>query len=259
LSRVQPVVDERTILCESCGYDLTGLEPSVACPECGRSVSRSLPESRTGSPWQRRPGLWSWWLTNLAVVRSPRDTMGRLRIESARSTPLAALNCVLAGAILVAPWLGTPAGDPARAARGGSDLQVAFTYAWVFAAQTAAVGALLLCLTWCEYAGIRFIAARRGWRLTRAGGWQVCCHATVGWLAMALAPLAGLAILHVLTSVLRLPLGGAIDLRRFGFPPTTWGDVLTIAIPASLVLVGLFAYELLVHLGVRSNRYAARL
>ena len=172
---------------------------------------------------------------------------------------LAALNCGMAGAILVAPWLGTPAGDPARAARGGSDLQVAFTYAWVFAAQTAAVGAVLLCLTWCEYAGIRFIAARRGWRLTRAGAWQVCCHATVGWLAVALAPLAGLAILHVLTSVLRLPLGGAIDLRRFGLPPTTWGDVLTIAIPAALALVGLFAYELLVHLGVRSNRYAARL
>jgi hypothetical protein len=185
--------------------------------------------------------------------------MARLRIDSSRSTVLAALNCVMAGAILVAPWLGTPAGDPARAARGGSDLQVAFTYAWVFAAQTAAVGAVLLCLTWCEYAGIRFIAARRGWRLTRAGAWQVCCHATVGWLAVALAPLAGLAILHVLTSVLRLPLGGAIDLRRFGLPPTTWGDVLTIAIPAVLALVGLFAYELLVHLGVRSNRYAARL
>ena len=185
--------------------------------------------------------------------------MAGLRIDPRTSTLLATLNCLVAGAILVAPWLGTPAGDPARAARGGSDLHVAFTYLWVFAAQTAAVGALLLGLTWCEYAGIRFIAARRGWRLTKAGAWQVCCHATVGWLAMTLAPLTGLAILHVLTSVLRLPLGGVIDLRRFGLTSTTWGDVLTIALPTALLLVGLFIYELLVHLGVRVNRYAARL
>ncbi len=191
-------------------------------------------------------------------MAAPRATMASLRIGGVTSTSLAALNCLVAGAILVAPWLGTPVGDPARAARGGSDLVVAFTYLWVFAAQTSAAGAVLLGLTWCEYAGIRFIAARRGWRLTKAGAWQVCCHATVGWLAMALAPLAGLAILHVLTSVLRLPLGGAIDLRRVGLASTTWGDVLTIAIPAALLLVGLFAYELLVHLGVRMNRYAAR-
>ena len=258
------MVDERTILCESCGYDLTGLEPSGTCPECSRPVQRSLPESRPGSPWQRRPGLSSWWLTNQAVIRSPRDAMAGLRIESVRATSLATLNCLVAGAILVAPWLGIPAFDPARAAvsrdQGGvGDAAAAFTFVWVFVAQTAAVGAVLLGLTWGEYAGIRFIAARRGWRLTRAGAWQVCCHATVGWLAVALAPLIGLAVLHVLKSVLRLPLGGTIDLRRFGLPPTTWGDLLTLAIPTGLALVGLFAYELLVHLGVRSNRHAARL
>ncbi len=253
------MVDERTILCESCGYDLTGLEPSGTCPECSRPVGLSLPESRPGSAWQQRPGLASWWRTNATVVFAPRLTMGRLRLESSGCTLLATLNCLVAAAILVSPWLGTPAGDPARAVRGATDAQVAFTYLWVFAAQTAAVGAVLLFLTWCEYAGVRFIAARRGWRLTRAGAWQVCCHATVGWLALTLAPLAGLAILHVLTSVLRLPLGGAIDLRRFGLPSTTWSEVLTIAIPAVLSLVGLFLYELLVHLGVRGNRYAARL
>ena len=108
-------------------------------------------------------------------MAAPRATMASLRIGGATSTSLAALNCLVAGAILVAPWLGTPVGDPARAARGGSDLVVAFTYLWVFAAQTSAAGAVLLGLTWCEYAGIRFIAARRGWRLTKAGAWQVCC------------------------------------------------------------------------------------
>lgn len=176
-----------------------------------------------------------------------------------RSNSLAAINCTLAAAVLVAPWIGTLAGDPARAVRGESVPMQLFTFAWVFLAQVAAVAFILLVLTWCEYLGIRFIAARRKWRLTKAAAWQVCCHATIGWVAAALAPLLALAILYTLRIILNLPMGSVIDLRRYGLGFTSIGGMLAVGLPMAFALLGLFAYELLVHLGVRANKYAASL
>jgi hypothetical protein len=252
-------VDEHAPLCEQCGYDIAGLETTGACPECGRPIRRSLALSRTGSLWQQAPSFTSWWRTNLAVVMRPREVFASLRVEMPRSNSLAVINCVLAAAVLVAPWIGTLAGDPARAARGESAALQAFTFAWVFVAQVAAVAFILLLLTWCEYLGIRFISARRKWRLTRAAAWQVCCHATIGWVAATLAPLIALAIIYTLRIVLNLPMGSVIDLRKYGIGYTSVGGMLAVALPIVFVVLGLFVYELLVHLGVRANRFAASL
>ncbi len=252
-------MDEHAPLCEQCGYDIAGLETTGACPECGRPIRRSLALSRTGSLWQQAPSFTSWWRTNLAVVMRPREVFASLRVEMPRSNSLAVINCVLAAAVLVAPWIGTLAGDPARAARGESAALQAFTFAWVFVAQVAAVAFILLLLTWCEYLGIRFISARRKWRLTRAAAWQVCCHATIGWVAATLAPLIALAIIYTLRIVLNLPMGSVIDLRKYGIGYTSVGGMLAVALPIVFVVLGLFVYELLVHLGVRANRFAASL
>jgi hypothetical protein len=255
------VVDERTLLCEDCGYDLSGLALDADCSECGRPVRASHPASRPGSPWQISPGLSGWLSTNLAVVRSPRALMARLRIEWAGATKLAIANCLLAGALLVAPWVGTLAGDPARASRADGGLFHLFTLSWVFAAQAVAVGLGLLILTFGEYLGIRFIASRRQWRLIRPAAWQVCCHATIGWCFAAIGPAAGLGLVYLMRDVLKLPLGRLIDLRPWvpGLGFTSLGQVLTLLLPAACFIAGLFVYELLVHLGVRANRYAARL
>ena len=252
-------MDEHAPLCEQCGYDIAGLETTGACPECGRPIVRSLAPSRSGSLWQQSPGFSSWWRTNLAVATRPRAVFSSLRVEMPRSSSLALINCTLAAAVLVAPWVGTLVGDPARAVRGESAALQAFTVAWVFVAQVAAVAFILLMLTWCEYLGIRFIAARRRWRLTRAAAWQVCCHSTIGWVAATLAPLIALAIIYTLRIIVNLPMGSVIDLRRYGLGYTSVGGMLAVALPIVFVVLGLFLYELLVHLGVRANRFAASL
>lgn len=50
LDAALPIPSE--VLCESCGYRLAGLPPTTNCPECGTPAATSLPERRTGSPWQ---------------------------------------------------------------------------------------------------------------------------------------------------------------------------------------------------------------
>ena len=43
--------------CEKCGYGLTGLRTTDACPECGRPVAESMPDRRVPSPFAAATGL----------------------------------------------------------------------------------------------------------------------------------------------------------------------------------------------------------
>ena len=61
-------MDDTTLLCERCGYSLEGLPHTHTCPECGVPIRESLPAQRTGSPWQRSPGVRSWLATNVMPV-----------------------------------------------------------------------------------------------------------------------------------------------------------------------------------------------
>jgi len=250
-------MDEGRLLCETCGYDLDGLDLESACPECGRLVAESHASHRKGSPWQKRPGLISWWHTNYSALRRPGELFASIRLEPRTGRWLAWLNITTAALIMVAPWTGTLIGDPIRTARGSGPLAELLTFTWFFPAQIAAITAVLYTMTLIEYHAIRFIAARRGWRLTRAAAWQVCAHATVGWIILGIAPVFAMAAVYVMRVVLAWPLGRQLDLRVYGLGHTSISTILSWLLPLIAIIAGVFVYELLVYLGVRKCRYAA--
>lgn len=253
------MMSETTPMCEECGYVLEGLPEGSACSECGRPVAASAAVSRAGSAWQQRPGLRSWLATNLAALRRPTSLFAAIRVEPRSGNALLVINSVLAAVVIVAPWTGTLIGDPIRSARGGGPLAELLTFGWVFPGQIAAVAVVLLFLSWVEYVGIRFVAARRGWRLTRDGAWQVCCHASVGWIVLGFAPLLAMAVVYTIGTLMHVPLGRSVSVPTVPSLRTSIGTVMGIALPLLGVFCGLFLYEWLVHLGVRKCRYSATL
>jgi hypothetical protein len=242
-------------LCETCGYDLAGTPPSGACPECGRPAAASSPQARPGTAFQRRPGLWSWVTTNWHTLTKPVRTFSQLRIHPRGVVVLMGANLWLAGACLADPWVGTVIGDPARAARDLTEPRQLALYGLMWLAWGLAAGLLLLGLTAIEYAGVRFFAARRGWRLTRAAAWQVCAHASVGWILCGASAIAILAAIQACVRLFRLPLGGVVNL---GTVRIDTADVLLLGGPLLGYAIGLLVFETLVYRGVRACRYAAR-
>lgn len=246
--------DIYTLLCESCGYQVDDLPSDGACPECGRAIATSLPEARPGSPWQQRPGFFAWARAGWLVLRRPGLLFESIRITPSRGGPLLVINHVLAGAFLAAPWTGTLVGDPSRKARGSGFVLESLSLLGMFLVQTLALAAVLYLLTLIEYRGIRFFAARRRWRLTPDAAWHICAHASYGWVVMGLMPLLGMTLAFIIGAA---SLRGVIDLSP-ALPVTIHvsSAVLTGLIVGGL-LVGLFAFELLIYIGVRRRRFAA--
>lgn len=241
------VPSESGLLCESCGYDIGGLNASGNCPECGRTVESSLPERREGSPWQRRPSIRSWMHTNYLMLRQPRSVFDRMRMDGGSFLGLLAANLGLAGAMLAVPWVGTLIGDPARNARTSS--AVIYILASVRSAVLGTIGVaiVLFLLTAVEAMGIRFFGGRKGWRITRNIAWQICAHASIGWVLAAAFTLLSLVIW---LNVSYFGLSGWFE--RAG----RTGNYLMASVPLVGFVAGMLVFEALVYLGMRRCRFA---
>ncbi len=249
-------MDDTTLLCERCGYTLEGLPHTGACPECGVPIRESLPARRDGSPWQRSPGARTWLLTNAGTVRSPRERFRSATIEARRPLLLLAVNSLLAGLLVALPWTGVLIGDPSRGGSGlrGQALFIIMLFAW-----SALIAATLMLLTFVERAGVRFFAARRRWRLSAAAAWQVCGHASVGWLAAPLTAFLSLIVLTILVRAFGIGPQGVFRVRLgtlFQSGPIGWGDFVYSVVLGGSALVGLLVFEVLVYVGVRECRFA---
>jgi hypothetical protein len=256
-------MDEITPLCEDCGYPVGDLPAIGHCPECGRAVADSLPEHRKGSPLQLLGGFKPFLHTAGLVLSQPRRTFRQVRIgpASARLRAFMLLNTTLAAAFLVTPWVGVLMGDPSRNANlrpGVSPLVVRFA---VFVLATVGVAGVLALLTWIEHVGIRFVASKRKWRLTKNAATQIVMHASVGWLAGASTNSFLIPLLFTLI--------GGLGRRLAGQPTGRLSNLVfqSITIGWSLVAIGMFAgffvamlwYEILVYIGVRACKFAADL
>lgn len=252
-------MDETALLCETCGYGLAGLPATSACPECARPIATSLPESRRGSPWQRSPGPFSWAAAAWLTLRHPRRLFAQIRIDDRHAGRLLTINLLLAATAMVGPWTGTFIGDPARAARGTGGWREPIALIFTPMAEVLAVTIILFILTWIEQRGIRFFAARRGWRLTKPAAKQICAHASIGWLLCGGLSLLFLSTLYTFARFFGIAPGGTIDLRPYINVTLHWGDIVPLVGLGGSYFLGMLAFELLVYAGVRECRYATRL
>ncbi|MFO0858039.1 MAG: hypothetical protein U0640_11865 [Phycisphaerales bacterium] len=253
-------MDRYKLLCEDCGYSIEGLEDESKCPECGTSVASSLPAARPGTLWQHKSSLTNWCRTNWNALRHPKHMFRTMKIDKGSSNSLLAINILIASFFIADPWVGVLIFDPARGARlQGPVIEVAMQGGMLLF-WMCVTSLFLLGLTWIECRGVRFFSNRRGWRMTPEAAWQICCHASIGWIIMALLPLLGMAAMVALVRVFHYSPTGVIDLTRWLGPGApTWHveAVVRNTLTLGAGLAGLMVFESLVYIGARQCKYAA--
>ena len=98
-SAAATVPAQSDLLCESCGYILTGLPDGARCPECGVPTADSAP-ARRGLPAWERPGLSAenFCASTLAVIFRPGRFYRKLATRASRgkSRAFAAIHILFA-------------------------------------------------------------------------------------------------------------------------------------------------------------------
>lgn len=215
--------DSTPLLCESCGYDLSGTDSDGLCGECGEAVMKSLPEKRTGSAWQNGGGPVCLVRTAGKVFSQPQKVWDEVRIDGRSSAGLLIACVVLAGLVFGV----------------GIDSLVAMP---LFA---IGVGALSM----VEYFGLRTFGRRRGWRVTRSVALTVVGHASVGWTVAAGLAAVGLHLGRSLDGGLIVP---RVLWSLLGRAILEWALVL----PIVGFIAGLLVFEVLVYVGIQRCRFA---
>jgi hypothetical protein len=65
------IPEPAALICERCGYILTGLADDAVCPECGTAIAESRPELRQPAAWEARPGVGAFLSTTWDVLFRP--------------------------------------------------------------------------------------------------------------------------------------------------------------------------------------------
>lgn len=248
--------DEFELLCERCGYLVEGLPTGGNCPECGRSIESSLPGSREGSPWQRRPSAWSWLGTLWMVLVHPMRTAREIGIGVGGVRCLQTLNVAAASAVvglcfgyaqsrfLVLESLGLVRSSSGMQGDGSGARIVVLT---VVAGVMAFV--VISGLTAIERFGIRFFGRVHKARVTESIARSLTAHASAAWLVGAVLFAAGLAVgTRAHEVAMEQNVGGRRGLMMLS--------------PALLAVFGGFLgmlwFETIVYLGLRKCRFANR-
>lgn len=229
MPRPTPWKDESTLLCEACGYVVEGLATDTNCPECGRPIAQSLPERRPGTAYQNRPSLRTIVTTGLGTLRHPVRTLDEIRFDTDpdEDDSLGVWHAFSTGVVLVVTplipglvWGG--AGERSGPTLGAMLLVLAAGFGFLLVVgYFLAIGIRLL--TMMEAFGLRFISARRGFRITRRTSTLITSHGSVGWTAGSLGAmvsvLAGVAITPTAENrlVVLLSLGAAMGCLLGGF------------------------------------------
>lgn len=191
------------LLCERCGSVIEDLPTEEPCPECGRPVMLSLPERRSGTPWQNRRSLrtllQTWWRT----VRNPIRTFDTLRLDRIRRSGMVVPTLLLCSAVCwsVACLLQIPT------AERSSLLFLPFGFA-VYAFVALVLAGALLILSGIIAFGLQVVSGvgGRGTRIGYDAAWHIVGLASVGW---------------VLTYGVWLAAWSAVELYKIINPPQT--------------------------------------
>lgn len=81
---ILPPPEDRTPLCEGCGYDLSHVSAQGVCTECGKPLAESLELDavRPGSRWEARDKFSTWLHTSYAVLADPSRFYRSLKLRT---------------------------------------------------------------------------------------------------------------------------------------------------------------------------------
>jgi hypothetical protein len=167
--------DEYTLLCERCGYVIEGLPAGGACPECGRPIALSLPERRTGTPWQKRRSVrtlvQTWWGT----LRHPLLTFDTLRLDEIRFFGMIVPTLLLCsgGCLFIVCLLEIPRTEQIYM------LPIGLFFLTVISLIPAAA---LLMISGAVSIGLQVLSRALKARITPDTAWHIVGVASVGWV-----------------------------------------------------------------------------